>query len=822
MTTKKNTTRRDAKGRFTKNLNTGYGDIWTPLGGSRSGLFGLGSSDIYGSQPLPTAFDLLNAYEDVVFACVNLITHNVSTVDYRLCATTAAGEHKPKCAVKSLDYATRRRLDKTYRQHTRKALDVHEVTDHPLLDLLDRPNPHQSFQKLLYLTQTYLELVGSAFWYLSRNSLGLVSEIYLLPSQFVQINVDDNGKVVGYTTGNGEDEEVLSPDDVLHVKFINPADPMGYGLSPVRAVWQRVQLLRQEQSSWQAVLSNMAFPSALIFPPQNENFTDDQATRIARQVTERFRMGEQGGVWVVQDNVQYQPVSTPPKDLSALQLYDQIKTSVCNAYGVPRPLLDMQDSNFASADTARRSFQEYCVEPRVKLILEAVNHRLCPPRLFLAADEVIQADRTYMLQHRAQVVSEFQGNVRNMNEARDELGLEPITGGEKFAYQIVTPLFTQTVSDPTSEGETPLTSVTQQTAQDGPAVVPVEDQGGDQPAPADEDQPVQDTALNGAQIASLLMLTDKLVAREYPAEAVVQMILAAFPAMSPDVVRSIVSSLAAAPPPAPAQPVADGPDAKQLRGPDHQDGHQGGVRVKAYRSTMPDPKPLAEVLSKFFGKLGADVSARVKSVPVVDLVTKSFFPVPEWTAQMKKDVSPVLRTYYDQGADAILSQIGGDPATRLHAVQELDKAVDKASFHLADSTLATTTQTIEAAVQQLREAVRGGLAQGEANAQLAGRVKDIFHDLTDRHAFLIAETESSRAKHGGELVAMDAAGVEARKVWLADNMACDICRQFNGKAVDMDKPFGVNGTGPYATIEHPPGHPGCRCTLQYEFPTTAA
>src|SRR4051812_22088934 len=126
-------------------------------------------------------------------------------------------------------------------------------------------------------------------------------------------------------------------------------------------------------------------------------------------------------------------------------------------------------------------------------------------------------------------------------------------------------------------------------------------------------------------------------------------------------------------------------------------------------------------------------------------------------------------------------------------VQVLDRAVNRASLLLADSTLATTDLQVAEAVQQLREAMRKGLYEGEANAQLSERVSAIFTDLEQRRAYLIAETESARAKHTGELMAIEDAGVEAKKVWLADNMACPKCSPLNGMAKDLSEPFAVVG-----------------------------
>jgi HK97 family phage portal protein len=524
------------------------------------------------------------------------------------------------------------------------------------------------------------------------------TELWLLPSHLVSIETEDDGSLKGYKFRAGNVEEEYQPDEVIHLRYnADPLDPYsGFGVSPARAVWQRVQLLRREQSSWEAVLANMAFPSLIASPPDGEMFTADQAQRLEKQLAEKFRYGNQGGVFVVQDATKYTPLSVPPKDVTALSMYDQIKASVARAYGVPLPLLDLQDTSSEASDVARRNFQTYCLAPRVESLLDTISQHLAPPRTFLASSSIVMPDKVFELQRTTALVS---GNVMTVNEARQREGLASLPGFDKLLSQIM------------------------------------------------------DVGTPSAQT--------------------------------------------------------------------FQTSYTGGRRKAAarrYRSTVPDPQPLASALGGVFARLGQAVLDRAGAKNLAGVRGKSFVPLADWTKEMDAALTPVLRAYMDEGLNAVLAEIGGSPDIQRHAVQELDRAVGGAVLALAKSTLETTSQSVEDAVANTREAIRHGLDAGEANGQLADRLKEIFTDLTDRRVMLIAETESSRAKHGGELIAIQSAGMDARKVWLPDAMACDQCRRIAARgAVPLDKAFETNGTGPYARVDHPPAHPSCRCTLQYEF-----
>ncbi len=717
---KKKPTRRKSAPKKAKSFGFGdscFSNIWSPLGSS---VYGYGS-DLYGSQPNPSVVDLIEAYEDVVFGCVAFISNQVGKhiAKTRLCVATGASDNRPKSATKQLDYATNKSIQQRYGKFTRRAVDIQEIVDHPVLDLLDRPNATHSFSNLMALADVYLELTGSAFIYKARNQFGIVRELWLLESQYVTLEVNDAGIIEAYVYKRADEEHRYSPSDIVHIQFADPLNPYGgLGRSPLRAVWQRSQLLRQEQSSWQAILTNMSFPSALIFPPAEADgtgtFTPDQATRLSRQISERFRFGNQGGPWVLQDRIDYQPISTPPKDQSALTMYGQIKQTICAAYGVPVSLIDGSYSS-GDADTAKRAFQETSLQPRLDLLLDALTHQLVRQeaetvaemlreplsssrRLFLCVEDVVQPDRNFELQKQASTGTLFAGNLITQNEGRAELGLPPIEGGNRFIHEI-----------------------------NGPG-----------------------------ELLGVPSLPGSLFERSYA------------------------------------------PKTKGL-----------------YRSTLPDAKPLAEALRQFFAKQGETALASLKTATAT---TKAFVPSSDWAEEMKRMLTPILRAYLDEGANAVFAEIGADTAIPTLPVQELDKALSRSVLALAESTHATTELEVDKAVRQLREQLRGGLAEGEANRQLRERVQGIFSNLSETRAYLIAETESTRAKHAGELIAIQSSGVEAKKKWLPDSMACDLCKELAAMGgVNLEAAFKVVGTGPYARIEHPPAHPSCRCTLAYEL-----
>lgn len=164
-----------------------------------------------------------------------------------------------------------------------------------------------------------------------------------------------------------------------------------------------------------------------------------------------------------------------------------------------------------------------------------------------------------------------------------------------------------------------------------PDAAPEGEAEGAVPDPAVEDAAnagaVQDTALNGAQIAAMLAITDKLVEDKHPADASTAMLKAAFPIMSPELIDDIVGAIArhqaerekqpapapsAGSPPAPAAPAppaeGEAPKGAGLAAafaPVFLDAARRTLRREAHRARDARGAPTPEDVEKWGAELAA-------------------------------------------------------------------------------------------------------------------------------------------------------------------------------------------------------------------------
>jgi SPP1 gp7 family putative phage head morphogenesis protein len=230
------------------------------------------------------------------------------------------------------------------------------------------------------------------------------------------------------------------------------------------------------------------------------------------------------------------------------------------------------------------------------------------------------------------------------------------------------------------------------------------------------------------------------------------------------------------------------------------------------------PDPVARVLAKLYSRIGADIRARGGGslghwLPVMAEALRPLL-YPHWRAGALQAASRIQRARrgkkkalaFTKDASQPTPGIGWDVFNR----RILD-ALDTALLVFCQATLETArveASKVQAAVQhELAE----GLVRGDGTKLLNARLYSVFNDPL--RASRVAQTETSRATHAGQLLAAKESGVVSGLKWLASSDACDRCRSLNGKVVALGEPFEVDPKGgPYAVVAHPPLHPHCFCT----------
>ncbi len=173
--------------------------------------------------------------------------------------------------------------------------DGREMSVHPVLDLINRPNPHQSGPELLESLYAYLQTAGNA--YLEAAIVeGEVRALYGLRPDRMKVVAGKDGwpEAYDYTAGGKTMRLSQSADPVarvLHLTLFHPLDDH-YGLAPLEAAQVSLDTHNSAANWNKSRLDNAARPSgALVYSAASGNLSADQFGRLGAQLEQGVRGG---------------------------------------------------------------------------------------------------------------------------------------------------------------------------------------------------------------------------------------------------------------------------------------------------------------------------------------------------------------------------------------------------------------------------------------------------------------------------------------------------------------------------------------------------
>lgn len=389
--------------------------------------------DRYRLQRTPTAPELFAELKNTAYACAALNAAACAAHPPRLFVRTRPGERPPRLATKALGPADLDRLRSSPQLavHTKGAVALEEVADHPLLTLFRSVNEEHNAWDLWEMTTLSLEVTGNAYWLLEFGPLDVPERIWPLPAHLVRpLRSASSGALDGYEYRAGGRLVRYGPREVIAFAYPDPRDPYGPGLSPLRACYEHAVVDSEYLALKRAKFSNHALPGVIVSPAEN-GLPPEEQNRLAALWSRMVERGGQGRMLVADSKLQVTVLSQALGDLSALAEVGASKEVIANAFGVPAPYL-FRETNLANLQAAETLHAALAIRPRLARRDEKLNERLVPlydpsGRLFLVSDDPRPADRDRQLR---QQVEHVRAGIRTINEARAELGLPPVPWGD--------------------------------------------------------------------------------------------------------------------------------------------------------------------------------------------------------------------------------------------------------------------------------------------------------------------------------------------------------------------------------------------------------
>lgn len=306
-----------------------------------------------------------------------------------------------------------------------------EIDDHPLLTLMQSPNPTQGWGKFFEAYVAFYYIAGNSYIWANRaqNGKGLPLELWTLRPDRMRIKPDPKQFVGGYEYSvNGQTRD-FDTREVLHTKTFAPLDDW-YGLSPL-AVAARAIDVRNAGGDWNlALLQNSGrVPGFFV---TDGRLGDTEFERMRQELLDRYTGSRNVGLpGLLEQGLKWVANGMTPMDMdwSGLSLHEQREIAL--TIGVPSEMLaDPEVKTYASYSEARAGFYTETVLPLMDILRDELNRfvvAMYGPTYWLDYNtEDIEALAPMRAARWQQVTT---ANFLTIDEKREAVGYGPLPGG---------------------------------------------------------------------------------------------------------------------------------------------------------------------------------------------------------------------------------------------------------------------------------------------------------------------------------------------------------------------------------------------------------
>lgn len=308
------------------------------------------------------------------------------------------------------------------------------VANHPLYNIIERPNPRTSGIDFITLWEMNYQIYGEAFLYLVRGDrTNKVKELYLLNPAMMEL-IMDNGELVGYVLHKTNGSQVpFTLEEIYHDKSPNPFNEWR-GMSIMEKAAAYIDTEITTTSFTLNYINNSASPSGIVSLP-------NMSPETFRQFTQQWREGYEGPenagktAFIRGGEASFKAVGATLQDIDQKVTREMAKDDVLMMFGMPRGLLGMSGEKGlgkSELEPLEYVFAKYTIEPLMKRKDSFYSYLLTQ----------IAPIQGYYVHHKSIIPEDADRKLKRLqlgtnvwmtiNEARAIDGLPPIKGGDEL------------------------------------------------------------------------------------------------------------------------------------------------------------------------------------------------------------------------------------------------------------------------------------------------------------------------------------------------------------------------------------------------------
>lgn len=303
-----------------------------------------------------------------------------------------------------------------------------ELPRHWALELLDNPNPLLRRSEFFRLVSYWVDMNGNAFVWLRRGANGLPYQMWVLPSNRVQINVAETGTeyiIPGMS-------QTFQHWEIIHIRNLVPSTKTDYlmkGVSLLEIAAESILAQSELKEFMRRYTQNDGLPPLVAKAAENV----EQETWTAWKQTWNQVMPNAQIAALLDGGMSVEPLMTAgvgSGNKSDLKIFDEMtKQDIAAVFGLSVAKITGENANYATALVNDYTFRVDTIEPIAQDIEEALTTglQLYDPAIKITHVPFVFSDPDIA---RNDMTARLTAGVTTVNEERERLGESPVEFGD--------------------------------------------------------------------------------------------------------------------------------------------------------------------------------------------------------------------------------------------------------------------------------------------------------------------------------------------------------------------------------------------------------
>ena len=280
----------------------------------------------------------------------------------------------------------------------------------------------------------YYVIFGEVYILKDRESLitgnERINSLDLLRSDMVKPYFDSfTGEIVKVEYKTAKGTATYQSEEIIYYHNPDPANPLR-GESLYRSGIRQIETSTQIDEYHSKILENGGMVDG-VFTFKSGSLNKNQLIELKEQYQEEYGNASKAGLpMFLSGDADYKKLSLTPTELAYLETKKVTLNDIVIMSGVPKAILgSTSDETFNNNDAAIRIFYIDTIKPLINSLVETLNEKLVPKEF-----ELTYIDKTPENKDEKRKDLETSSNIYAIttNEKREQLGLDPIKGGDNI------------------------------------------------------------------------------------------------------------------------------------------------------------------------------------------------------------------------------------------------------------------------------------------------------------------------------------------------------------------------------------------------------